>query len=69
MAVDLSRQKELHADLEAIQQIEFFTKLRKLSASGNATDIGNEQNMFVLSTLEKIKETRLKFSEGSVTFL
>ena len=67
--MDLSRQKELHADPEAIQQIEFFTKLKKLSATGNATDMGNEQNMFVLSILEKIKETRLKFSKGSVTVL
>ena len=27
----------------------------------------NDQSMFVLTILEKIKETRLKFSEGSVT--
>ena len=27
----------------------------------------NNQSMFVLTILEKIKETRLKFSEGSVT--
>ena len=26
----------------------------------------NDQSMFVLTILEKIKETRLKFSEGSV---
>ena len=31
--------------------------------------MGNDQSMFVLTILEKIKETRLKFSQGSVTVL
>ena len=36
---------------------------------GNATDAGNDQSMFVLTILEKFKETRLKFSQRSVTVL
>ena len=69
IAVDLSRQKELDADPKAIQQIEFVGQLKKLDDDGNATDASNGQSMFVLAILEKIKETRLKFSEGSVTVL
>ena len=30
---------------------------------------GNNQFMFVLTILEEIKETRLKFSQGTVTVL
>ena len=29
----------------------------------------NDQSMFVLTILEKVKQTRLKFSQGSVTVL
>ena len=29
----------------------------------------NDQSMFVLTILEKLKQTRLKFSQGSVTVL
>ena len=66
----MSRQKELDADPKAIQQIEFVDRLKKLDTDDNATDAGgNDQSMFVLKVLEKIKETRLKFSQGSVTVL
>ena len=64
IAVDLSRQKELDADPKAIQQIEFIGQLQN---AVNET-VANE-SMFVLTILEKIKETRLKFSQGSVTVL
>ena len=41
-----------------------------LSADDNATDAeDNDQSMFVLTIFEKLKETRLKFSQGSVTVL
>ena len=41
-----------------------------LDADDNATDAGdNDQSMFVLTILEKLKETRLKLSQGSVTVL
>ena len=51
IAVDLSRQEELDANPKAIQQIEFSGLLKNL----------NNNNMFVSTILEKIKETRLKF--------
>ena len=59
IVVDLSRQKEL-----AIQQIEFAGQLKKLDADEN-----DAESMFILTILEKIKETRSKFSQGSVTVL
>ena len=41
-----------------------------LDAGDNATDAGdNDQSMLVLTILEKLKETRLKFSQGGVTLL
>ena len=69
IVVDLSRQKELDADLKAIQQIQFIGQLKKLDDDDNAATAGNDQFMFVLTILEKMKETRLKFSQGSVTVL
>ena len=61
IAVDLSRQKELDADPKAIQQIEFIGQWKRLNVNNN-----NDQFMFILTNLEKNKETRLKFSQGSV---
>ena len=61
--VDLSRQKRLDADPKAIQQIEFVGQLTKLD------DNNNVESVFVLTILEKTQETRLKFSQGSVTVL
>ena len=55
LAVDLSRQKELDADLKTIPQTEFVGQLKKLNGDGNATDAGNDQSMFVLTILEKIR--------------
>ena len=49
---------------KAIQQLEFVRKFKKLNKNDN-----NCESMFVLTILEKIKETRLKFSQGSVTLL
>ena len=70
IAVDLSRQKELDADPKATQQIEFVGQLKKTDANGNATDAGNnDESTFVLTILEKIKETRLKFSQENITVL
>ena len=69
IAVDLSKQKQLDADRKPIQQIEFFGQLKRLDNNSNATDPGNDQSRFVLKILEKIKETRIKFSQRSVTVL
>ena len=60
----MSRQKELHADPKAIQQIEFVGKLKNPD-----NEIIANGFIFVLTILEKIKETRLKFSQGSATVL
>ena len=68
-AVDLNRQKELDSDPKLIQQIEFVGQLKSLDTGYNATDANNDQSMFVLKILEKIKKKRLKFSQGSVTVL
>ena len=67
IAVDLSRQKELAADPKAIQQTEFVGQLKKLDGNDYAKDAGNnDQSMFVSTILEKIKKTRLKYSQGNV---
>ena len=49
--------KELGAD----QQIEFLEQLKKLDVDDKGTDAGdNDQSMFVLAIIEKIKKMRLK---------
>ena len=63
--VDLIRQKELDAGTRAIQQIELVRQLRNTD-SENAD---GTKTIFLLKILEKIKETRLTFSEGSVAVL
>ena len=55
IAVDLSKQKELHADPAAIQQIEFYGKLGT--------------NPQVCTVLQKSKETILEFHKGTVKVL
>ena len=49
IAFDLSRQKELDADLKAIQQIEFVGQLKNVD--GINTD--GVESMFVLTILQK----------------
>ena len=65
----MSRQKGLDANPKEIQQIKLVGQLKRIDSNGNATDVGNDQSTFILTILVKIKETRLKFSEGSVTVL
>ena len=64
-ALDLSRQEELDDDQKTIQQTEFVGELRNV----DGINADGTQSMFVLTILEKIKETRLKFSQGSITVL
>ena len=54
----MKRQKKLDTRPKAIQQTEFVGQLK------NIDDINADgtQNIFVLSILEKFKETRFKFS-------
>ena len=55
IAVDLSKQKELDADLRAIQQTEFYGK--------------TETNSQVCTVLDKSKETLLEFYKGTAKVL
>ena len=57
IAVDLSKQQALDADPRANQQINFTANLDRA---------GNTRSYFIL---EKAKETRLDFSQGSVKVL
>ena len=47
----------------------FVGQLKKLKDNGNAIDAGGNQSMFLLTFLEKIRDTRIQFPEGSVTVL
>ena len=50
--------------------MKFVGQLKKLNANDNTTAAGGiDQCMFVLTILQKIKETRLNISQGSVTVL
>ena len=57
IAIDLSKQQALDADLKAIQQINF---------TGNLAQDGNTTIFFIT---EEAKETILDFSEGTVRVL
>ena len=57
IAVDLSRQQALDADPRAIQQINF---------TANVDRAGITRIYFIL---EKVKETKLNFSQGTVKVL
>ena len=57
IAADGSRQNELDVDPKAIQQIEFFGQLRDPDDATVAIE-----SMFVLTTLEKVRETRVKLT-------
>ena len=60
----MSIQKELDADTKPIQQIEFVGQLKN-----DNNQIAANESIFILTILEKIKETRLKFLQGSITVL
>ena len=70
IAVDLCKQKEVDVDPKVIQQIEFTRQLKKLDANYNAKDVaGNDQSRFISTILEKIEETRLRFSQENAAVL
>ena len=60
----VSRKNELDADPKSFQQAKFTGQLKYPDS-----EIVAKESMFVLTILEKFKETRLKFSQGSVTVL
>ena len=63
ITVDLSRHKGLDAVPKAIKQIELIGQVKQLNNTNN-----NPESVY-LTILEKIKETRLKLSQGSVAAL
>ena len=63
--MDLSRQKESDTKPKAIQQIEFVGQLKNI----DGINADGTQSMFILTVSEKLKETRLKFSQRSVTVI
>ena len=63
-AVNMGKWEELDADPKAIQPIEFVEQLKNPH-----NEIVANESMFVLTIVEKNKEPRLKFSQGSVTVL
>ena len=65
IAVDLSKKTQLDADPNAIQQTELVGQLK----NENGINVDGTQSMVILTILEKIKEMRLKFTQGSVTVL
>ena len=64
-AVHLTRQKELDAVPKATQQTELVGQLK----NEDSINVDETQSIFILTVLEKIKETRLKSFQGSVTVL
>ena len=56
----------IHSD---IQQIGIVGQWKTLDNNDNDRDASNDQSMFVLAVLEKIKEKRVKLSRGSLTVL
>ena len=56
-------------DSKPIQQIEFVVQLKNLDDNDNAVDADGRQPLFLLPNSQKIKETRLKFSQGAVIVL
>ena len=57
IAIDLNKQKALHADPRKIQQINFTASLDR---AGNTT---------IFFIIEQEKETIFEFSQGTVNFL
>ena len=60
ISADLIRQRELDVDPKAIQKIQFIRKSKN-------NDGGNANSTEYLFVLEKMKEMRLKSSQGSAT--
>ena len=64
-AIYLCREKKLDVDPKAIQQIEFVGQIKNI----DGIKAGGTQKKVFLKILENSKETRLTFSQGSVTVL
>ena len=64
-AIGVKRQKELDSDVKAIQKMEFFRQFN----NDYVLSTDETQSKFLITILEKIKETRLKFSQVSKKIL
>ena len=60
IAVDLSGEKELDADLKAIEQIELVEQLKKLDNYGTATDTGSDQLIVCFNNFRKNQRTEVR---------
>ena len=65
IAVDLSSQKELHADPKAIQEIKFAGQLK----NENSINYDGTQSMFYFNSFRKNQWNEIKISQRSVTVL
>ena len=61
----MCREKRLDVGPKAIQQIEFVGQIKNI----DGIKAGETQKKVILTILENSKETRLTFSQGSVTVL
>ena len=61
----MCREKRLDVGPKAIQQIEFVRQIKNI----DGIKAGETQKKVILTILENSKETRLTFSQGSVTVL
>ena len=61
----MCREKRLDVGPKAIQQIEFVGQIKNI----DGIKAGETQKMVISTILENSKETRLTFSQGSVTVL
>ena len=61
----MSRQKELDADLKAIQEVEFVEQLNNT----DSVNADGTESMFFSTILERIKEMRLNYFQGSIITL
>ena len=61
----MCREKRLDVGPKAIQQIEFVGQIKNI----DGIKAGETQKKVILTILENSKETRLAFSQGSVTVL
>ena len=55
IAIDLSKQQALDADLKAVQQINFTENLS-----------GNNNRLIIFFIIEEVKEITIDFSQGTV---
>ena len=66
---DLSKQKSIRCCKSNSPNNICWVIKEKLHNNDNSLDASNDQSIFVLTILKKLKKSILKFSQGSVTVL